>query len=446
MIPVRFGANLALAAVFSGMLMIAPAVVADVLGDARQLIDQKQFGTAYELLSPLADERAGEPDFDYLLGIAALDSGRATQAIFALERVLALQPDNAGARAELARAHLRLEEFEQARYEFEQVREAELPASVARTIDDYLAAIDDAAGQLGTSYAIYVQAGLGFDENVNSATTAGEVAVPALGGVLFTLDSSGREADSTIWDISAGFSLSTPIQQRDDWRFFGGMDFDHRLAINESDFTQRTIGGNAGIHHIRGRHQFRIAAQVQRFWVDSDPNRDLFGTTAQWQFDLTEQTQLTLFGQAALLRFPGQEVRDANRFTGGIGFAHAFQGTGQPVIFLSAYGGIEDEKENTRQDIGRDLFGVRIGGQYAFTQRLIGYVSAMYEDSEYGANDPLFLRTREDEFIDVNAGLRFALDRHWSINPEVRFTNNDSTLVINDYDRINLMVYVRNDF
>ena len=36
---------------------------------------------------------AGDPGFDYLLGIAALDSGHLTHRVFVLERVLAVQPD-----------------------------------------------------------------------------------------------------------------------------------------------------------------------------------------------------------------------------------------------------------------------------------------------------------------------------------------------------------------
>ena len=57
-----------------------------------------------------------------------------------------------------------------------------------------------------------------------------------------------------------------------------------------------------------------------------------------------------------------------------------------------------------------------------------------------------FFTTREDELLDLAAGVRYALDRHWSIRPEVRYTENDSTLVINDYDRVSVMVFIRNDF
>ena len=236
------------------------------------------------------------------------------------------------------------------------------------------------------------------------------------------------------------------MRQSESLRFFGGMLYNQRIALSESDFSTRNIDVNGGFHLLHDNHQFRLAAQAQRFYVDGKPNRDLFGGTFQWQYNISPNTQATLFGQAAALRYPGQEVRDANRYTGGLGFAHALKTRGNPILFVSGYGGVEDEVENRRPDIGRDLYGVRLGGQFSITKRLVGYGSFIYEDSEYGAPDPLFFTTREDELLDLAAGVRYALDRHWSIRSEVRYTENDSTLVINDYDRVSVMVFIRNDF
>ena len=63
-----------------------------------------QAESAYGLLKPLETDRAGEPDFDFALGRAAIDSGRIAEAIFALQRVVDTQPENSPARAELWRA------------------------------------------------------------------------------------------------------------------------------------------------------------------------------------------------------------------------------------------------------------------------------------------------------------------------------------------------------
>ena len=76
-----------------------------------------------------------------LLGIAAMDSGHLTHSIFALERVLAVQPDNVLARAEIARVYLMLGEVRTSRQEFETVsRSDDLPPAARNTVEQYLTA------------------------------------------------------------------------------------------------------------------------------------------------------------------------------------------------------------------------------------------------------------------------------------------------------------------
>ena len=55
----------------------ASAATADdaLLKQAAQLIAAHKNAEAYSLLKPELESRAGEPDYDYLLGVAALDSG-----------------------------------------------------------------------------------------------------------------------------------------------------------------------------------------------------------------------------------------------------------------------------------------------------------------------------------------------------------------------------------
>ena len=89
------------------MAMAAPAwaEVDDLVKRALALEKAGQMADAYALLAPQLSARAGDPDFDYAYGIAAADAGHGLEAILAFQRVLAVQPDNAEARAEIARAN-----------------------------------------------------------------------------------------------------------------------------------------------------------------------------------------------------------------------------------------------------------------------------------------------------------------------------------------------------
>ncbi len=103
-------------------LALAPAYAQNsLLTQARAHMADGNPQAAYEVLTPHESSLAGDPGFDYLLGIAAMDSGHLTHSVFALERVLAVQPDNVLARAEIARVYLMLGELRTSRQEFEAV-------------------------------------------------------------------------------------------------------------------------------------------------------------------------------------------------------------------------------------------------------------------------------------------------------------------------------------
>jgi len=139
-------------------------------------------------------------------------------------------------------------------------------------------------------------------------------------------------------------------------------------------------------------------------------------------------------------------VRDVDQYGGGVGVVHAMESAGNPIIYASAYGGIDDEKDDAREDIGRTFAGFRAGGQYSWNPRTLLTGGVSYQWSRYGADDPLFLETREDHFFLVRAGLEYALTRNWSLRPEIQYTNNESSLTINDFNRWQAFVIVRNDF
>ena len=221
---------------------------ADALTDrAKRLLEQKQPKQAYDLLLPQEATRAGDPEFDYLLGIAAIDSGEPERGVFALERVLAVQPNNHVARAEIARAYLALGERDSARREFETVRQQQVPADVKAAIDGYLSAIASADV---TQVTGFLEIGFGYDSNVNSATGSNQIAVPSLGGIIATLDPTSTSNSDTFTALAGGINLTHKITR--EWAVVGGVAAAAKLNTHEDAFNTLNIDGNLGARWTRG--------------------------------------------------------------------------------------------------------------------------------------------------------------------------------------------------
>ena len=137
------GVGLALAVGLAGPAAAAAEAAPDgTLASAGTLLAAGKADEAWALLAPLEAEAGGSPDYDYLYGIAALDTGRTRPAIDAFERVLAREPDFAGARMELARAHYEAGDYPAAEEQFRYLLTQSPPAATQSVIERYLVAID----------------------------------------------------------------------------------------------------------------------------------------------------------------------------------------------------------------------------------------------------------------------------------------------------------------
>ena len=179
------------------ILCLLPSFVfADALDVARlnKMLQEKKSEEAYVLAKQLADVEAGDPTFDLLYGLAALEAGHPHDATFAFERVLIADPNNIRARLELGRAHYMNGNYNAARAEFEEVLQHDIPPNVRRTIRKFMVLI--AQKQRGkdkkTKVFGFVGFGLGGDTNVNAAATDDLISVPGLGVVQLNAASQGQ--------------------------------------------------------------------------------------------------------------------------------------------------------------------------------------------------------------------------------------------------------------
>jgi tetratricopeptide (TPR) repeat protein len=438
-----------LAVLAAVLLLPLTALAADeILMQAKKLVDAGDGQSAYNLLIPLQSERAGDPDYDFLLGSAALQIGKNTEAVFAMERVLALKPDSAPARALIARAYFNLKETETSKREFESVRKQDLPEEVASSVDRYLDAIARLQDAQRFTARVYVETSLGYDTNINGATADSQVAVPAFGGLIFNLGPSGQKTGDSFYAFGAGVNVQAPITKV--FSIFGGASFATRTYFNEFGFDTNSVDANLGIAYRSQRDAFTLGAQYGQFFVENPAlyqhaYRNATGGTAQWQHDFDSRNQASVFVQGARLTYPDQEARDADRYVGGLGYAHAF-GRGTLIAYLGGYGGEEKEVDSNFPYLGHDLYGARVGAQWNVSERYAFFVNGSGEHREYHGEDPSFLVTRKDNQMNASVGILFFPKKGIQVSPQVSWTKNNSNISIDAYDRIVGQVSVRGEF
>ncbi len=424
------------------LFVASGAALCDELTDrAKQLLEQRRAREAYELLLPHESERAGDVEYDYLLGIAANDADEAERAVFALERVLALQPQNHLARAEIARAYLALGERDAARREFETVRGQPIPEAAKASIERFLAAIRAAET---TRVEGFVEFGAGYDSNVNAATSAAQVALPLFGGAIATLDPLTTRRGDSFGALTGGINVTHKLAET--WALVGNASGSARLHPHEDQFDQMTLDASLGARWSRGSDAITLGGQLQSFQLDYARYREVAGAVAQWQHSYDDNRQISLFGQHARLRYPTQSIRDADRDVLGMAYGHAFTVRYAPVLFGSAYAGRERPLASEVPNVGYELWGIRVGAQLSFGRGWGVFASAAYEERDYGGPEPIFLETRRDRQTDLGIGVSYLLRAHTTVIAQVAYTDNRSNIPISTFDRTVAGVSVRFTF
>lgn len=432
-----------LCAVLLTMPIVAFSAETAVVDQAHALVKARDYKAAYALLEPLETENAGNPQFDYLFGIAALEVRQATRAVFALERVLAVEPQNAQARSEIAKAHLMLGETDTAKAEFNHVLEASPPDDVKAVINKFMTQIDKATGN-ATTFSAYLEGTIGHDSNTGSASGSSNVALPAFGGLIFNLGKASQEQRDGFVTLSGGGSVNVPINKQ--VALLAEVNASNKMNWSESIYNLGSFDYSAGVRFKQQLHTFTVLAQDAHTYVDNDHFRRAYGLTGQWQYDIDSTNQVSAYLQQNRLHYYGQSIRDADRTVLGLGYAHAFAGDMTPIAYASIYGGKEDERASHVAHLGHDLYGFRLGGQLAVKPQLVVYANTSFENRNYGGQEAFFLKSRDDDQYELSLGARYLPYRAWTIRPQLSYVKNNSNISIFDFDRYLATVSLRYNF
>ena len=411
---------------------------------AESLLKEGRAQAAYDLLQAHEVEFAGTADFDYLLGVAALEAGKPDKASIALERALIVNPNFVGARLDLARAYFELRDYERARLEFRTVLEQDPPPAARETVERYLAEIDSRVQARQRTWTAYLEGTVGYDSNVNTSTSQGSVFVP-LFGLTLALAPTSVKGSASYFQMGAGGEVVLPLG--DEVGLFTGIDMRYRLNSRNEEYEYSRFDGRVGLQHASGRNLYRATVGYGRFYLDHRYNYESTGGSLEWRHALDERNVVSLAGLHTRLRFPEPLLEGNNADTSvfGGGGAHSFNAQRTTFVVAAALFGRELDKNN-RVDGERRIASGRLTGQYGFTADWDGYASASAQFSNYDTENFVFAATRKDKLYELALGAVWRFQKDWSLRPQISYTRNKSNIVIYDYDRYDVSITLRRDF
>lgn len=443
-----------------GVLAIAPQALANpkLFEQAKALIAQMKASQAYMLLIAEQDKLSGNPDFDYLLGVAALDSGKTDEAIIAFERVLAAQPNNAGAQLDLARAYFNVGSLDLAEGTFRKLRAQNPPASALNAIDKYLDAIAQRRLAARKMVSVWGEMALGYDSNLtgvpNDFTSAVQQAFNLI-GVLPTGNSIKRKAPYLGAGLGADYVF--PISAK--WSGYVGADARGRGYRNESSFNSGNGEVRASAIWDGGKHSVRFNTSYNAFTQSGDAPGDPKPTNdrraaflgADYRVSLSNTQQLSFGAGAAQTRFPKNNVEDFKSTIASASWLVSMPSARPTILQLTAFGSRDKAERKLPDGItdkSKKVVGVRGYVQKQFSDRLniFGALGGSERRDDSAFARATTVERGEDRMADATLGVNWRFQPTCNLRAQLFSSRNNSNISIYDYTRHEVSSTIRCEF
>ncbi|HYD78628.1 MAG TPA: tetratricopeptide repeat protein [Paucimonas sp.] len=440
---------LTIAAAFAG----TPGWAADPgLDGIRTMLREGKAAQAYALLEPQEFERAGDVEFDTLLGVAALDGGKPDKATLAFERVLAVQPNAAGVRLDMARAYFALGDYPRARQELETVAQNNPPPAARLVIDKYLNAIAERERAKRTVITGYLEGFAGYDDNITSVVgdfTSAVLATYNLPG--FQPTGNAVKRSSALAGAAGGVDINHQIDET--WSVSGSADLRHRAVLKASNYSSNQLDLRAGLTYAAGQNIVRGGLTLQGYRQRTDvpsADRNAVGLNAEWRHIYGPSDQTSVFAVLTRQRFPDISVNNMNSVAFGAGWLHLFDGARKPLLYLTAVGGQDNARESLANgaDNGKRFVLGRVYGQIGLseTAEVFASLGLLYRKDSSAYARSSIVANGNDHVRDVTLGWNWRPAPEWTVRPQVTYSENRSNVALSEYKRTEATVSVRYDF
>ncbi|APV51311.1 hypothetical protein BWI17_17435 [Betaproteobacteria bacterium GR16-43] len=426
-----------------------------VLDRARKLLADSNPKQAYmELIG--APEMTGTPEYDYLLGVAALDSSRFDEAIIAFERVLAVVPNHAGAQMDLGRAYFALGSYDLAEAAFRRLKDSNPPAAALQALNQYLEAIQMRRRETTPGWTGFAEMQLGYDSNLTGVP--GDFGAASQQSFNITVDPTGNsiKRDAAYLEALGYLEYSYPLSRG--WSVFAGGGARGRAYYDESKFNILAGDLRAGAALNNGPSQWRGSLGYQHYAQEGDApgdpkptnDRNTGNAILDWRYAINTRNQLGLGLQLSSVRFPDNRIDDFDQVYLSASWLRTIESKGTPLFYLTSFV-TNDKAKNTFDDgvtdKSKNLVGVRSYIQYSLSPKLqvfnaLGYVYR--RDKDEFARSTTVGRGR-DQFGEFLVGLTWQFQERCAVRTQWQYTRNASNIDIFDYDRNEVSTAVRCD-
>ncbi|MFO1258506.1 MAG: hypothetical protein U1E78_08890 [Gammaproteobacteria bacterium] len=410
-------------------LSYMPHATASDMGEIQNLVNLGDYQAAYREAESALIENEGDPKFDYLYGMTAVKSNHNGPGLFALERVLAVEPDNHQAHYYYALAYYQSNMYAKAYLEARRLQKKVIDKSLAEEVEKLIVKIQREHKDAKQKW-VFVSLTGGYDSNVNGGVNQSGVQLVNVGFV--PLDPDAKRFTSDFLEAKVGAGLVWPLHGKITAQAMGSWRRNERAHIFDTDDY---------VFYLKYQFPFldyhlSFPFILERENLDGHEFRNTKSAAIELAYPATQNFTLRPYLSLIELDYPKDASQTSNVYWAGLGFEtrHDWKG----FTNIKPFYGVQQVNDHQYRYNNRSFGGLELNLRYLKWNQTIPFLYLSYQRSDYQHPHAL-LGTgqvkRGDDYYRGEAGLDWRFAKHFFMTAAAIREVNESNLDVFEYHR-----------
>ena len=413
----------------------------ETLKQLNELIKAKRYAEAYALSNKFAMEYAGEPKFDFLMGMAAIKTQAYEESVFAFERATTMKPKWEQARFQLARAYYYVNNLAASKNELIKLKKDSTDPKFIAVISRFIKQVDTAIIKSKRQFNQVVSISSGYDSNINSGTDLSDVYLPQLGTEIPLSDDS-KETKDTPLNISYQAQYLEHLSQNS--LIIAQLGLFRTDYANTPAFERTLADLSLKYQDVLGDFTYQVSAFYRPMILNKAHYRDQFGYSANWILPINANLNTGWqvgYGKINNRQSSTLDLRDIYTT------ANVQYRIGRwNQTFMVNYTDVKSI-DSTTQHRSHNFFKVDYKTSYIVSPQHQLLFDLQYQKFNYDVIDPAFLIIRDEDFIRTTLGWRYRQNDWMTWQTHYRYSIKSSNQNIPETTNDQaIFAYSRNEF
>jgi tetratricopeptide (TPR) repeat protein len=398
---------------------------------AKYHYNQGDYSQAYTILDTLYQNALDDTSLNFLYGKSAYEIKEYPAALAAFERISFIEPHNKNNQIELARTQYRMGLFDEAKSNFQEVKEGQLATSqTIQTIDYYLNAIT--VQQKKHLFELSAKGGFLYDTHANLSSMDELFYSPTTSSLTAINDGAHEEKFLLVHRYDMGRPKGALFKQR--------VSYHNRSYFEHHGYDLGIFDYAPSLHYIQNNSTVALNGSFTHSTLGLESYYSNYTLSPQWDYSYNSRLQHSLIYSYEERNYFDNKTLNHYRhnFKGAISYTPSTQNALYAVLSTTHQHGEDQTQPNT----SFDDYGITTLYTHQLLPRSIVQLEGEFHQRDFHQPQSVIAQKREDQIVNLTAHAIQKLNNALSLQVTYTYTGSNSTQSPNDYHQHQYLLHL----